>query len=130
MTNSGCPTNLSQVFPFVGRGKQRPYERVVTAAPGLKLVAGCSRLEALCYTPRMTLAEITFELQKPLSSEQMRALGEFANTYGLRSFRVAADGARVTFEYDASRLRGTQVAHVLGLARIPIKRQVDALATA
>src|SRR6266852_2931434 len=36
----------------------------------------------------MTLVEITYELQSPLTEEQLRHLGQFANTYGLRSFRV------------------------------------------
>jgi hypothetical protein len=78
----------------------------------------------------MTLSEVTFELQKPLTMEQMRALAEFANTYGLRRFRADEAGVRVTFDYDASRLRETQVAHVLGQARIPIKRQLRLPASA
>ena len=37
----------------------------------------------------MTLVEITYELQAPLSNEQLQDLGGFANTYGLRKFRVS-----------------------------------------
>ena len=40
----------------------------------------------------MTLVEITYELQAPLNQEQLQSLGSFANTYGLRKFRV--DDAR------------------------------------
>jgi len=36
----------------------------------------------------MTLVEITFELQSHLTAEQLRGLSEFANTYGLRRFRL------------------------------------------
>jgi len=36
----------------------------------------------------MTLLEITFELHSPPSFEQLERLGAFANTYGLRRFRV------------------------------------------
>ncbi len=68
----------------------------------------------------MTLLEITYSLHSPLSSEQLQRLGEFANTYGLRRFRVDELQNRLTFEYDASRLRETQVAHVLCQAGIPI----------
>ena len=72
----------------------------------------------------MTLVEITYELQSPLTQDQLATLGSFANTYGLRRFRV--DGERLlSFEYDASRLRETQVAHVLRLARIPVTRKVN-----
>jgi len=73
----------------------------------------------------MTLVEITYELQSPLTEDQLRHLGQFANTYGLRSFRVDAAANRLSFEYDASRLRETQVAHVLGQARIAVKGKVN-----
>jgi hypothetical protein len=76
------------------------------------------------YNGAMTLVEITYELQSPLTEEQLSHLGQFANTYGLRSFRVDESTNRLSFEYDASRLRETQVAHVLGQARIAIKRKV------
>ena len=73
----------------------------------------------------MTLLEITFELQSPLSLEQLNRLGEFSNTYGLRRFRVDEQHNRLTFEYDASRLRETQIAHVLGQAGIAVTRKVN-----
>jgi len=73
----------------------------------------------------MTLVDITYELQSPLTEEQMRNLGQFANTYGLRRFRVDEAGNRLSFEYDASRLRETQVAHVLGQAKIAVKTKVN-----
>jgi hypothetical protein len=73
----------------------------------------------------MTLVEITYELQSPLSQEQLRSLGEFANTYGLRRFHVDEAKNQLSFEYDASRLRETQVAHVLAQARIAVTRKVN-----
>ena len=75
--------------------------------------------------PCMTLVEITYELQSPLTQEQLRNLGDFANTYGLRRFRVDEANNQLSFEYDASRLRETQVAHVLGQARIAVARKVN-----
>jgi hypothetical protein len=81
------------------------------------------------YNSRMTLLEISYELQSPLSHEQLRRLGEFANTYGLRRFRVDEKHNRLTIEYDASRLRETQVAHVLGLAGIPVVHRLEAAET-
>jgi len=74
--------------------------------------------------PGMTLVEITYELQSPLTQEQLRLLGEFSNTYGLRRFRFNEDKKHLSFEYDASRLRDTQIAHVLGRATIAVARQV------
>jgi hypothetical protein len=75
--------------------------------------------------PGMTLVEITYELQAPLNQEQLATLGSFANTYGLRRFRVGQDSKLLSFEYDASRLKETQVAHVLRQARIPVTRKVN-----
>lgn len=72
----------------------------------------------------MTLVEVTYELQAPLRTEQLRALGAFANTYGLRRFHVDEALNRISFEYDASRLKESEVAHVLRMAKIPVERKV------
>ncbi|MGC1614648.1 MAG: hypothetical protein WA736_08185 [Candidatus Acidiferrum sp.] len=72
----------------------------------------------------MTLVEITYELQSPLTQEQMRLLGEFSNTYGLRRFRFDESKKHLSFEYDASRLRDTEIARVLGRATIAVTRRV------
>jgi hypothetical protein len=77
-----------------------------------------------CYNRRMTLVEVTYELQGPLRPEQLRVLGQFANTYGLRRFRVDEHQNLLSFEYDASRLKESEVAHVLRMARIPVERRV------
>src|ERR1039458_7640362 len=50
----------------------------------------------------MTLVEVKFRLQSPITSEQLRALAEFSNTYGLRRFHIDDAGQVVRFEYDAS----------------------------
>ena len=72
----------------------------------------------------MTLVEVTFELQSPLTAKQMSDLGEFANTYGLRRFRHDDGTNQITFEYDASRLRQSQVVHALAGADIAVTRIV------
>jgi hypothetical protein len=68
----------------------------------------------------MTLVEVKFRLQSPITSQQLQALAEFSNTCGLRRFHIDEAGEVVRFEYDASRLRATQVAHVLRAANIPV----------
>ncbi|HWZ97468.1 MAG TPA: hypothetical protein VN025_06890 [Candidatus Dormibacteraeota bacterium] len=73
----------------------------------------------------MTLLEAKFELQSPLTHEQLRSLSEFSNTYGLRRFSIDDSKLHLSFEYDASRLRETQVTHVLGHAGIPILRRIN-----
>jgi hypothetical protein len=74
----------------------------------------------------MTLVEITYALQAPLKTEQLRHLGQFANTYGLRRFHVDEEKRLLRFEYDASRLRETEIAHLLRGAKIPVIQRVDA----
>ncbi len=70
----------------------------------------------------MTLVEVTYELRAALTPQHLAKLGHFANTYGLRKFQVDEEKKLLTFEYDASRLKGTQVTHVLGMAGIPVAR--------
>ncbi len=88
------------------------------------MIRRCREEQARCYNGRMTLVEITYELQSPLKPAQLRGLADFANTYGLRRFRVDEEKKLLAFEYDASRLKETEVAHVLRQARIPIVRRV------
>jgi len=73
----------------------------------------------------MTLLEIRYALQSPLDAEQLRSLSEFANTYGLRKFKFNDSRTELSFEYDASRLRETQVAHALGLAKIAVVKKLN-----
>jgi len=73
----------------------------------------------------MTLLEIRYALQSPLTPDQLARLAEFANTYGLRKFRLNQDRTELSFEYDASRLRETQVAHALGLASIAVAKRLN-----
>jgi hypothetical protein len=77
----------------------------------------------------MTLMEITYELQSPLQPDQLRGLANFANTYGLRRFRVDEKLNHLSFEYDASRIKEIEVANVLRAARIPVTRIVPPVAT-
>ena len=72
----------------------------------------------------MTLVEVTYELQAPLRAEQLRALGQFANLYGLRRFRVDEQHNLISLEYDASRLTEIEVAEALRRARIPVGLRV------
>jgi hypothetical protein len=77
-----------------------------------------------CYTLAMTLVEVTYELSTPLRPEQLRALGQFANTYGLRRVRVNEQSNQIRVEYDGSRLTETEVAQVLRKAQIPASKRV------
>jgi len=73
----------------------------------------------------MTLVDVTYQLHQPLTQEQLRDLGLFANTYGLRTFRYDEAKNQLSFEYDASRLRETEVTHVLSQAKIVVSRKIN-----
>lgn len=79
------------------------------------------------YNHHVTLIEITFDLQRPPTAEQIRRLGSFANTYGLRRFRLASEGRTLILEYDASRLKRTEVANVLRRAGIAVVGEAEAV---
>jgi hypothetical protein len=83
-----------------------------------------SRLDADVILSAMTFMTATYELQDKLQPDQFRALGQFANTYGLQRFRFDEQTNRLHFDYDASRLQETVVEHVLREARIPVLRRV------
>jgi len=72
----------------------------------------------------MTFMTVTYELQNPLKAEQFRALGKFANTYGLQKFHFDEKTNHLHFDYDASRLKESVVEHVLREARIPVLRKL------
>jgi hypothetical protein len=88
-------------------------------------IGTCPGFRTGWYNALMTLVEITYELQSPVTQDQLRHLGGFANTYGLRRFRFDEAKNQLSFEYDASRLRETQVVHVLGEASIAVTRKVN-----
>jgi hypothetical protein len=69
----------------------------------------------------MTLVEVTYQLQAPLKDEQLRALGQFANLYGLRRFWVDRERNQIRLEYDGSRLKESEVAQALRRAEIAVE---------
>jgi hypothetical protein len=73
-----------------------------------------------CYNASMTLVEVTYQLQAPLHEDQLRALGEFANLYGLRRFQVDRERNQISMEYDGSRLTEREVAQALRRANIAV----------
>jgi hypothetical protein len=73
----------------------------------------------------MTFMSMTYQLQEPLKNDQLRALAEFANTYGLQKFRLDEKKNWLQFDYDASRLKETEVEHVLRMAKIPVVGRVS-----
>jgi hypothetical protein len=73
----------------------------------------------------MTYMTVTFELQHALRPEDFRALGAFANTYGLQRFHFDEKTNLLQFDYDASRLKEAVVENVLRRVKIPVLRRVE-----
>lgn len=71
----------------------------------------------------MTLITIRYELQGRLTPEQLQALSEFSNTYGLRRVQLDAKNNTLEVDYDASRLKETMVEFALRGAGIPVVRR-------
>lgn len=72
----------------------------------------------------MTFMTVSYELQHPLRPDDFRALGRFANTYGLQKYHFDEKTNHLHFEYDASRLQESVVEHVLRQASIPVLRKL------
>jgi hypothetical protein len=73
----------------------------------------------------MTLMTASYELQDRLTADQFRALGQFANTYGIQSFHLDEKTNHLHLNYDASRLGNSTVESVLRSARIPVVRRLE-----
>jgi hypothetical protein len=86
--------------------------------------AGAVWIGVDCYNAAMTLVEVTYQLQAPLREEQLRALSQFANLYGLRRFHVDRERNRISLEYDGSRLTESEVAQALRQADIAVAVRV------
>jgi hypothetical protein len=84
-----------------------------------------NRSYAPAIIPGMTLMTVTYELQEPLKAAQFKALGDFANTYGLQNFWLDEKTGYLHLDYDASRLKEIVVEHVLRSARIPVLRKLE-----
>jgi hypothetical protein len=83
-------------------GKQRDVSRIKETPRVVTLFESAIEVALAGIISAMTLVEITFELQSPLTTKQLADLAEFANTYGLRRFRHDEAHNLITFEYDAS----------------------------
>ena len=120
---------MQQQLPFAdaGVGFRLAQWRSFEAMHVLRRAGPRLRRNLVCYNPRMTFMQVTYELQSPLKNEQLRSLAEFANTYGLQRFYLDEQRNLLHFEYDASRLEETVVEHVLREARIPVLRRVEAV---
>lgn len=74
----------------------------------------------------MTYLEVVYRYSGTLTPAQMRRLGELTGVYGLQRLRVEESKQEIRIEFDASRLKETEVVHLVRLAGIPVQEKLSA----
>jgi len=67
----------------------------------------------------MTKVQIRFKLQRPLDDDLLAHLPKTHSVYGIQMVKVNADNT-LTVEYDATRMKPTEVEAVFTAAGIPV----------
>lgn len=73
----------------------------------------------------MTYLEVNYRYAGPLSLEQMKRLGDLPGRYGIRRVRLDEANQVARIEFDASRLKETEVVHWVRRAGIPLTARAD-----
>ena len=69
----------------------------------------------------MTKVQVQFQLRQPLDDSLLQAISNVHAIYGIQRVRVAPSLDRLFVEYDASRLRPSEVEAALSEAGIPVQ---------
>jgi hypothetical protein len=72
----------------------------------------------------MTKVQMQFQLQKPLDDSLLQAISNVHSIYGIQRVRLAPSLDQILVEYDASRLRPSEVEAALASAGIPLESTV------
>lgn len=72
----------------------------------------------------MTFLELNYRYRGPLSATQFQRLGELSGHYGIRRVRLDEEQAIARIEFDASRLKESEVVHWVRRAGIPLLDRV------
>ncbi len=73
----------------------------------------------------MTYLEVAYRYAGPLTLEQMKHLGDLPGHYGIRRIRLDEREQVARIEFDASRLKETEVVHWVRRAGIPLIARTD-----
>jgi len=72
----------------------------------------------------MTKVQMQFQLRKPLDDSLLQAISNVHSIYGIQRVRLAPSLDQIFVEYDASRLRPSEVEAALAGAGIPLESTV------
>ncbi len=75
----------------------------------------------------MTALDVTFNYSGELGVEQMRALNDAYEVYGIRRIDIDEAAHTITIEYDATRMNDASVAAMLRRSRIVLGSRVEKL---
>ncbi len=78
----------------------------------------------------MTYLEVSYRYAGPLTLEQMKRLGDLPGHYGIRRIHLDEQQQVARIEFDASRLKETEVVHWIRRAGIPLTDRADSPAAA
>ena len=68
----------------------------------------------------MTKVQLTFELSRPLTDQDLNSISRIHAVYGILATRILPSGNQLFVEYDASRLSPLEVRGTLAENGIPI----------
>jgi len=74
----------------------------------------------------MTFLEVQYRYAGPLAFAQLKRIGELPGHYGIRRIQLDEGGSTACIEYDASRLKESEVVHWVRMAGIPLTERVPA----
>lgn len=69
----------------------------------------------------MTKVTLHFDLSRPLTDDDYANVGALHSVYGMAHVQPSASGDKLTVDYDASRLKHTDVKAVLARYGMPLK---------
>ena len=73
----------------------------------------------------MTYLEVTCRYRDNLSAPVLRRLADLRGYYGIVRLHIDEEERQLRVEYDASRLRETDVLHMLRLAGVDITEKIE-----
>ncbi len=73
----------------------------------------------------MTYLEVHYRYTGPLNAAQLKRVGELPGHYGIRRIRLDEESHVARIEFDASRLKESEVVHWIRRAGMPLTERVQ-----
>jgi hypothetical protein len=76
----------------------------------------------------MTKVTLHYDLQRPLTEDDFAGIAKAHSTYGIARLQASPSLDKIIVDYDASRLRKTDVESVLARHGVPIRTEAQTIA--